>query len=212
MSQSIQSAGKKGGPAKDVAMGHGEEYDGIEEYDNALPAWWLGIFYFTVIWGVGYLVHYHFIANRSQAGDYDAEIAAANALWPPPKVEGIDLGPAAVAEGEKLYMTNCIACHGVDLKGGIGANLLDATWIHGGEPEQIRATINDGVGTKGMPAWGKVFGPQKVAQLAAFVYTRNQQAPKDAPPAAPEAAPGATPAADGAAPAAAPADGAKAGG
>ena len=180
MSESIHSAGKKrGGPAKDVVMGHGEEYDGIEEYDNALPGWWLGLFYGCVIWGVCYLGWYHFIAHRSQAADYDAEVAAAEARWPQPKVEGVDLSAASVAEGEKLYMTNCIACHGVDMKGGIGANLMDSTWIHGGEAAQIRATINDGVGTKGMPAWGKVFGPQKVAQLAAFVYTKSQAAPKD---------------------------------
>ena len=180
MSESIHSAGKKrGGPAKDVVLGHSDEYDGIEEYDNALPAWWLGLFYGCVIWGVCYLSWYHFIAHRSQAADYDAEVAAAEVRWPQPKVEGVDLSAAAVAEGEKLYMTNCIACHGVDMKGGIGANLMDSTWIHGGEAEQIRTTINEGVGTKGMPAWGKVFGPQKVAQLAAFVYTKSQAAPKD---------------------------------
>ena len=207
MSQSIHSAGKKRGPAKDVVLGHGEEYDGIEEYDNALPAWWLGLFYVSVVWGVCYLSWYHFIGHRSQAADYDAEVAAAELRWPQPKVEGVDLSAAAVAEGEKLYMTNCIACHGVDMKGGIGANLLDEVWIHGGEPDQILKTIDEGVGTKGMPAWGKVFGPAKVAQLAAFVYTKNQAAPRE--PAAPASAdaPATEAPTDGA-----PTDGAKAGG
>ena len=222
MSQSMQNRSgpaASGGPAKDVPMGHSDESDGIEEYDNALPSWWLGIFYLSVIWGVIYAVHYHFIGHRSEAKDYDAEVAAANAKWPPPKVEGVDLGAGAVAAGEKLFMTNCIACHGADLKGGIGPNLLDATWIHGGEAEQIRTTISEGVGTKGMPAWGKVLGPDKVAQLAAFVYTRNQQAPKDAPPTPADGAPTATQPTDGAvvAPPAEPApaqsaEGAKAGG
>jgi cytochrome c oxidase cbb3-type subunit 3 len=37
-------------------LGHAEESDGIEEYDNPLPTWWLGLFYFTIAWGVVYAV------------------------------------------------------------------------------------------------------------------------------------------------------------
>ena len=33
---------------KDKVLGHGVEADGIEEYDNQLPLWWLGLFAFTV--------------------------------------------------------------------------------------------------------------------------------------------------------------------
>ena len=63
-------------------MGHADEADGIEEYDNPLPDWWLGLFWITIIWAVGYTVHYHFIADRSQEAALAAEIAAADARWP----------------------------------------------------------------------------------------------------------------------------------
>lgn len=169
-------------PSKDVVLGHADECDGIEEYDNSLPTWWLGLFYFTVVAGVVYAVHYHFIGHRSQAGEYNAEVAAANERWPPPKMTGVDLSPAAVAEGQKVFGSVCIACHGADLHGGIGPNLVDGTWIHGSQPEDILKTVAEGVTTKGMPSWGPVLGPQKVAQVAAYVYTQAQAAQPAAPP------------------------------
>ena len=61
----------------DQILGHSDEADGIEEYDNALPAWWLGLFAFTVVFGVLYTVDYHFISQRSQVKEYAAELEAA---------------------------------------------------------------------------------------------------------------------------------------
>lgn len=178
---------KSGGPTRDVILGHGADCDGIEEYDNALPSWWLGIFYFTMAWGVVYAIHYHFVGGRSQTAAYNAEIAAANERWPPPKATGVDLSPASIAEGQGIYATTCISCHGAELQGGIGPSLVDSTWIHGNQPEDILKTVTEGVGTKGMPAWGKVLGPQKTARVAAFVYDRASKAAAAAPPPAPEA-------------------------
>lgn len=161
---------------RDVVLGHGAECDGIEEYDNQLPTWWLGLFYACLAWGVAYAVHYHFIGHRSEASEYDAEIAAANVRWPPPKLGAVDLSPGAVAAGELVYAQSCVACHGKDMHGGIGPDLLDNTWIHGNKPDEILKTVAEGVLTKGMPAWGKILGPEKAANAAAFVYTRSQAA------------------------------------
>ena len=44
---------------KDILLDH--NYDGIQELDNDLPPWWLWLFYFTIIWSVIYMVHYHVI-------------------------------------------------------------------------------------------------------------------------------------------------------
>ena len=65
-------------------LGHADEADGIEEYDNPLPDWWVGLFWITIIWALGYTVHYHFIGNRSQVNDLAMEMAAAEARWPRP--------------------------------------------------------------------------------------------------------------------------------
>lgn len=163
---------------RDQVLGHADEADGIEEYDNPLPDWWLGLFIFCIIWAFGYAIHYHFIAHRSQAGALAAEIAEARQKWPQEAAAQAHLAitPEAVQAGEAIFKANCVACHGADMKGGIGPNLLDTLWIHGGKPEEILHTITVGVPEKGMLTWGPILGPEKVAQVAAYVVTRNAEA------------------------------------
>ena len=60
-------------------------------------------------------------------------------------------------------------------KGGIGPNLLDTIWIHGGKPEEILHTITVGVPEKGMLTWGPILGPEKVAQVAAYVVEQESR-------------------------------------
>lgn len=161
-------------------LGHADEADGIEEYDNPLPNWWLGLFYFTIAWALVYGVHYHFVAHRSEVKALAAEIEAANRRWPreaaAAAATSVDMSEENVEAGEAIYKANCVACHGADLKGGIGPNLLDTTWIHGGTPEQILHTITVGVPEKGMLTWGPILGAAKVAQVAAYVVDKNHEA------------------------------------
>ncbi len=156
-------------------LGHAEDNDGIEEYDNALPDWWLGLFLFTIVWGIGYAVEYHLISHRSQAGRYESEMLAAAERWPQNEAKALAFDEATVAAGQEVFTQTCASCHGAALTGGIGPSLVDATWIHGGEPEQIRATITNGVPAKGMPSWGPILGPDKVAKVAAFVVTKAKE-------------------------------------
>jgi cytochrome c oxidase cbb3-type subunit III len=164
---------------RDRVLGHADEADGIEEYDNPLPNWWLGLFYFTIVWAVLYLVHYHFIAHRSMAKAYATELAEARRRWPASAVGAtgkLVLSPANIEAGAAIFKTNCTPCHGQDMKGGIGPNLLDTVWIHGGKPEEILHTITTGVSDKGMPTWGPILGPERVAQVAAYVVHQNHEA------------------------------------
>jgi cytochrome c oxidase cbb3-type subunit 3 len=166
--------------ARDRVLGHAAESDGIEEYDNPLPNWWLGLFYCCIVWALGYTVHYHFIAHRSQPKALAAEMAAAEQRWPrqaeAAAAATLAVTPEAVAAGEGIFKANCVACHGADMKGGIGPNLLDTVWIHGGKPEEILHTITVGVPEKGMLTWGPILGPEKVAEVAAYVVHRNREA------------------------------------
>lgn len=154
----------------DKVLGHADEADGIEEYDNPLPTWWLGLFVVTVIFGVFYAVDYHFVSHRSIAGDYNTEVADALTRWPPAQGMILPESPEVLAAGKEIFQTNCAACHGADMHGGIGPNLTDATWIHGGAIGDITTTITNGVAEKGMPTWGPVLGAERVAKVAAFVH------------------------------------------
>jgi cytochrome c oxidase cbb3-type subunit 3 len=57
----------------DKLMHH--NYDGIQEFDNDLPRWWLWLFYLTIIWGVLYFVYYHVVnIGYLSADEYRLEL------------------------------------------------------------------------------------------------------------------------------------------
>ncbi len=158
-------------------LGHTDEADGIDEYDNPLPDWWLGLFWITIVWAIGYGIHYHFIAERSQESELAAEMAAAEIRWPASAITEVEfeMTGEAIAAGEGIYMVQCIACHGANLEGGIGAALDDEEWIHGASPEEVIAIVREGVLTVGMPAWGPILGPEGVNQVSAYILSKNAE-------------------------------------
>jgi cytochrome c oxidase cbb3-type subunit III len=159
----------------DRVLGHGAEADGIEEYDNPLPDWWVGLFWLTIIFAIGYTLHYHWLGGRSQVKELAAEMAAAEARWPQAAAAAdLVVTPELARAGSEVFATNCVGCHGRDATGGIGPNLKDAQWIHGGEPSQILSTVSGGVAAKGMPAWGPILGPEKTRQVAAYVASLSE--------------------------------------
>lgn len=163
--------------ARNQVLGHADEADGIEEYDNPLPDWWLGLFIGCIIWAFGYTAHYHLIAHRSQVKALAAEMAAAHLRWPQAdKPATVVLSKENVEKGEAIYKANCTGCHGEHLEGKIGPSLVDSIWIHGGKPEEIVHTITAGVPAKGMITWGPILGPEKIGEVAAYVIRRNHEA------------------------------------
>ncbi len=181
-------------------LGHAADNDGIDEYDNALPDWWVGLFLFSIVWGIGYAIEYHFVSGRSQVKYYEAEMAAAKVQWPDSGPKAVAFDEATIAAGAQVFKEQCVACHGANMQGGIGPNLLDATWIHGAAPEQIQNTVTNGVAAKGMPAWGPILGPDKVAKVTAYVASEFQKTgltPVVAPAAPPPVPTDATPPAGG---------------
>jgi len=165
---------------RDRILGHEDEADGIQEYDNPMPDWWLGLFWLTIIFAVGYTVHYHFIADRSPQKALARELAAADARWASPAApEGgvtVVLTEAAAEAGEAIYAANCTTCHGAELQGNIGPSLVDDEWLHGSDPASIYNTIANGVLDKGMPAWGSMLGAERIGQVAAYVVKEYAEA------------------------------------
>lgn len=156
-------------------------YDGIYEYDKRLPNWWLFTLYGAILFSVGYWAYFHWTEHmrpgwaRVQSQMEAIKLAALAGGGEPTNRQLWDFSrdPKIVEAGHATYTANCMACHGADLKGGIGQDLTDAQWIHGGEPAQIYALIRDGVADKGMPTWGPVLGPKRIAEVAAFIISQN---------------------------------------
>ena len=69
-------------------MGHVWD-ENLEEYNNPMPRWWLGLFYITLVWGVVYLALYPGLGTFkgllgwSQVNQYEEEVASAEAEYGP---------------------------------------------------------------------------------------------------------------------------------
>jgi cytochrome c oxidase cbb3-type subunit III len=156
-------------------------YDGIQEYDKRLPNWWLFTLYGAIVFAAAYWAYYHWSAHMTpgyvrverQIEEMQKNALASGAAPTDIQLYKLSTDPAVVASGEKIYVANCVACHGAELQGGIGQNLVDNQWIHGGKPTDIYNTIQKGVLDKGMPVWGPVLGAARIADVAAFVISKN---------------------------------------
>ena len=171
----------------------GHEYDGIEEYDNPLPAWWFWMFAITVIWGVAYLIAYPGMGNFpgllgwTQLEQHEREVAAADEKYRAMRdrylampVEEIADDPALRKMGQRIFGNNCAQCHGADAKGSFGfPNLTDDDWIWGGSPDAIKATLINGR-KAAMPRWEAILGDEGIAEATAYVLSLNG---RDADPA-----------------------------
>jgi cytochrome c oxidase cbb3-type subunit 3 len=171
---------------KDQLTDH--EYDGIQEYDNPLPNWWLMTFFATIMFAVLYVFHYMSGAgpNLKQELDASMKVLAQMQASAPKKELGdqellarfksVDLKAA-----EALFESKCAACHGDHLQGVIGPNLTDEYWIHGkGTPKDIVAVISEGVADKGMPTWKDLLKEDEIVELADFILSKQDSHPAGA--------------------------------
>ncbi len=62
------------GKEADILLNH--NYDGIQEFDNPLPNWWLMTFFGTIIFGVIYWVHYEVGGGPTLKQELAAEMDA----------------------------------------------------------------------------------------------------------------------------------------
>lgn len=185
-------------PGPDVAFEH--DYDGIQEYDNHLPNWWLMTLYGAIVFSLFYWLYYQSYAiGKSQEQIWRSEMAAQAAaelarLGDDVTDESLLLMaqvPARVASGRDVW-TQCTQCHLADGSGSIGPNLTDELWLHGGKPTDIFNTVMNGVPAKGMQAWKEVIGPSRVRDVVAYVLAevKGKKRPGKAPEGQPEVAPG----------------------
>lgn len=165
---------------KDIMMNH--DFDGIYELDNPTPAWFMGLFYATVIFAIVYLLNYHvFKWSPLQDEEYAIEIKTAevekaaflaksgNLIDENSVKQSSDAG--IIAAGKAVFTQNCIACHGALGEGTVGPNLTDEFWLHGGTVSAIFKTIKYGVPEKGMISWEKTLTPKQTSDVANFILS-----------------------------------------
>ena len=169
-------------------------YDGIQEYDNPLPRWWVAIFWATIVFSLLYVVYFHFGPGLLAHEQYDAEMVAfydaqASKLLAMGSIDekmlaGLTQDPSMVNTGKKIFQSRCATCHGMFGEGNIGPNLTDNYWLHGAQLEDIYHTITKGVPEKGMLAWERQLRPAQILAVTSFVGTLtgtdppNQKAPQ----------------------------------
>jgi cytochrome c oxidase cbb3-type subunit 3 len=168
------------------------DYDGIQEYDNRLPNWWLAILYGSIVFSLGYWLVFHtFNIGKLPRESYEREmIAAAEAQLARAAAGGttneslllMSTIPDRVQAGQQLFVQYCAVCHLENGSGSVGPNLTDDYWIHGAAPLDILNIVTNGVTAKGMAAWGNQLGPRRVETVTAYVLTlRGLNLPGKAP-------------------------------
>lgn len=118
-------------------------WDGIGEYKNPLPLGWAVVYVLVIVWALWYMLAGYPLNSYSQIGEYNEEVAAANA-----KFEKSFANPDAKtlhAMGESLFLVQCSACHGITGDGINGKAADLAVW--GSEDGIYNAIIN---GSKGL--------------------------------------------------------------
>ncbi len=162
----------------------GHEYDGIREYNNPLPRWWLILFWITIVFSVVYLFLYpgmgkfqgylgwSSVGEHTQADkQYNEQYGKLYADYAKVPVTELVKDERAMKIGARLFANNCSVCHGTNARGALGfPNLTDNDWLYGGSPEQIHATLMNGR-QAAMPAWLDSFGEQGITELTHYVMS-----------------------------------------
>ena len=147
----------------------GHTWDGIQEFDNPMPRWWVWVFYICIVWGIGYTIAYpawplisghtqgfYGSTERQNVADEIKRFDDANAPIKAKLVEADlasipgndELKTFAVSAGASVFKNNCAQCHGSGAAGVQGKgypNLLDNDWLWGGDMEAIHTTITHGI-------------------------------------------------------------------
>jgi cytochrome c oxidase cbb3-type subunit III len=163
-------------------------YDGIQEFDNRLPNWWLWTFYGAIIISVLYWFSWYnadmmeddmAVLEAQMAKVEEARLAAAGeisneTLWQ------MSRNPGFVDAGREIYREKCLACHGPDLNAGAGlagVSLVDTEWKWGNQPVSIYAVVANGSPDRmaGMQAWIGELGPRKVSQVVAYLLSYHTE-------------------------------------
>lgn len=169
------------------------EYDGIQEFDNPMPEWWVFIFIVTIIFSVFYAVYYfapmpersiQAIYTASVEDDLKVQFATIGTLKNTPEnIVGYTHREELVQMGLRIFKANCVSCHAADGQGLIGPNLTDHFYKNIKRIDDFANVIEKGANGGAMPAWGDRLNSNEIILAAIYVATlrgKNLPGPRGA--------------------------------
>jgi cytochrome c oxidase cbb3-type subunit III len=175
---------------KEGDLDTGHSYDGIRELDNVTPPWFTAAFIGSIIFAIVYLYQHHVSHSAPlQIEEFNQSMAIAeeekNAFLAK-QGNNIDentvtlLQGADIDAGKAIFVQKCAACHSdnaASKPGGVGPNLTDDYWIHGGSINKVFASIKNGWPEKGMISWKDQLIPRQMAQVASYIKSVKGSVP-----------------------------------
>lgn len=186
----------------------GHVWDGIEEFNNPLPRWWLWTLYACIAWALAYSVAYPAwpmikgattgVLGWSTRAEVAKDIAAVNEgnAAINARLNEIELSTIATdpelnayadSAGAAVFLTWCAQCHGSGAAGAVGyPNLLDDAWLWGGDIDSIYTTVAHGIRNEDdddaryseMPAFGEILEPGEITEVVNYVMSLSGDAPE----------------------------------
>lgn len=170
------------------------EYDGIQEYDNPIPAWLGALFGITIFFGIGYAIYFpsfpgfQGVSGWSAAGQYDKQVEVEEAKFAPLRAEAekktlealaaLTEDQATLTKGGEVFTLRCAPCHGENAEGRVGPKLTDPEWLYGGDPKSVLTSIREGR-PKGMPKWKTELSSEDITNVAAYVLSLSKNSPAE---------------------------------
>jgi cytochrome c oxidase cbb3-type subunit 3 len=178
-------------------------YDGIQEFDQRLPNWWLFTLYIMIAFTfVAWLWNFQVAKPMNYyVDDYqrvEGEVAIVKEIQrkniekvvanlSDAKLWAMSQDKDVLARGQVTYEGVCFTCHAKDMTGIAngtklpGQPLHDAEWKYGGKPMQIYQVVAKGSPDvkSGMIAWEPQFGAAKVAEAVAYILSKHKQSPEN---------------------------------
>ncbi|HMW24509.1 MAG TPA: cytochrome-c oxidase, cbb3-type subunit III [Burkholderiaceae bacterium] len=178
-------AAKRRPMADDNTTGHVWDQT-LQELNNPLPRWWMGLFVITIVFAVLYLALYPGLGTNegtlkwTSRNQWQAEQAKAAETMKPVyakfasmPVEALAADSQAMGIGERIFVNNCAGCHGADAKGSKSfPNLTDGDWLGGdGSHDYIIKTITEGRQGMMPPMAAAVGSADDVKNVANYVLS-----------------------------------------
>ena len=174
------------GMERDVMLDH--DYDGIRELDNRMPPWLQYIFVVSVVTAVIYILVYHvynigmlpleeYATELQRADDQKAKMLLTAGSSIDESSAKLLIDASSLAAGKTIFIARCAACHGQLGEGGVGPNLTDDYWLHGGSINEVFKVVKYGVPAKGMVSWTGILKPEEMETVSSFILSMQGTAP-----------------------------------